>query len=34
VWGETNDSLDVGWLMDVGRVEVLELDAEKPFEEE
>lgn len=34
VWGETFASQQAGWLMDVGRVEVLELNAEKPFEEE
>jgi len=34
VWGETFTAQKAGWLMDVGRVEVLELNAEKPFEEE
>lgn len=34
VWGETFDAQRAGWFMDVGRVEVTELDAEKPFEEE
>jgi hypothetical protein len=33
VWGETFAAQKAGWLMDVGRVEVLELDAEPPFEE-
>ncbi|MCH7951888.1 hypothetical protein IH980_04085 [Patescibacteria group bacterium] len=33
VWGETFAAQKAGWLMDVGRVEVLELNAEKPFEE-
>jgi hypothetical protein len=34
VWGETFAAQHAGWLMDVGRVEVRELNAEKPFEEE
>lgn len=34
VWGETFAAQKAGWLMDVGRAEVLELNAEKPFEEE
>lgn len=34
VWGETFSAQKAGWLMDVGRVKVLELNAEKPFEEE
>jgi len=34
VWGETFAAQQAGWLMDVGRVEVRELNAEKPFEEE
>lgn len=33
VYGETFASQKAGWLMDVGRVEVIELNAEKPFEE-
>lgn len=33
IWGETFSAQKAGWLMDVGRVEVLELNAEKPFEE-
>jgi hypothetical protein len=33
VWGETFDAQKAGWLMDAGRIEVLELNAEKPFEE-
>lgn len=34
VWGETFQAQEAGWLMDVGRVEVVELNAEKPFEED
>ena len=34
VSGETFNAQKAGWLMDVGRVEVIELNAEKPFEEE
>jgi len=34
VWGETFAAQKAGWLLDVGRVEVIELNAEKPFEEE
>ena len=33
IWGETFAARKAGWLMDVGRVEVVELNAEKPFEE-
>ncbi len=33
VWGETFAAQKANWLMDVGRVEVIELNAEKPFEE-
>lgn len=33
VWGETFDAQKAGWLMDVGRVKVLELNAPPPFEE-
>jgi hypothetical protein len=33
IWGETFSAQKAGWLMDVGRVEVIELNAEKPFEE-
>lgn len=33
VWGETFQAQKAGWLMDVGRVEVVKLNAEKPFEE-
>ena len=33
VWGETFSAQKAGWLMDVGRVEVIELNSEKPFEE-
>jgi hypothetical protein len=34
VWGETFQAQEAGWLMDVGRVEVVKLNAEKPFEED
>lgn len=34
VWGETFSAQKAGWFMDVGRVKVLELNAEKPFETE
>lgn len=34
VWGETFDAQKAGWLMDVGGVRVVELNAEKPFEED
>lgn len=34
VWGETFQAQKAGWLMDVGRVEVVKLNAEKPFEED
>ncbi|MFC1653654.1 hypothetical protein ACFL1M_02305 [Patescibacteria group bacterium] len=34
IWGETFAAQKANWLMDVGRVEVLELNAEKPFEED
>jgi hypothetical protein len=33
VSGETFQSQHAGWLMDVGRVEIVELNADKPFEE-
>ncbi len=33
IWGETFSAQKAGWLMDVGRVEISELNAEKPFEE-
>jgi hypothetical protein len=33
VWGETFKGQTAGWLMDVGRVQVIELDAEPPVEE-
>jgi hypothetical protein len=33
VWGETFKGQKAGWLMDVGRVEVLDIDAESPAEE-
>lgn len=32
LWGETFSAQKAGWLMDVGRVEILELNAEKPSE--
>jgi len=34
IWGETFAAQKAGWLMDVGRVKVLRLNAPKPFEEE
>lgn len=34
VWGETFSAQKAGWLMDVGRVKVLELDVAVPTEEE
>lgn len=34
VWGDTFAAQSAGWLMDVVTVEVVELNAEKPFEEE
>lgn len=33
VWGETFKAQKAGWLMDVGRVEVVKLDAQVPTEE-
>lgn len=33
IWGETFSAQKAGWLMDVGRVKVLELNAKPPFEE-
>ncbi len=33
VWGETFSAQKAGWLMDVGRIKALELNAPKPFEE-
>lgn len=33
IWGETFSAQRAGWLMDVGRVKVLELNATPPFEE-
>lgn len=33
VWGETFSAQKAGWLMDIGRVRVIELDAEVPSEE-
>jgi hypothetical protein len=32
VWGETNTAQKAGWLMDVGRIKVMELNAEIPEE--
>ena len=34
IWGESFAAHKAGWLMDVGRVKILELNAPKPFEEE
>lgn len=34
VWGETYKGQKAGWLMDVGKVEILEVEGEAPFEEE
>ncbi len=34
VWGETYAAQQAAWLLDVGSVEVMELDAPKPFQEE
>lgn len=34
VWGETFKGQKAGWLMDVGRVQVVEVNGEKPAEEE
>lgn len=31
VWGNTFKGQKAGWLMDVGRVKIVELDADKPF---
>ena len=33
IWGETFKGQKAGWLMDVGRVEVLNINAESPIEE-
>ena len=33
VWGETFSAQKAGWLMDVGRVQVIELNSPLPFEE-
>ena len=33
VWGETNTALKAGWLMDVGRIQVQQLNAEIPEED-
>src|SRR3989339_281917 len=32
VWGETFSAQKAGWLMDVGRVQIMELNAKPPFE--
>lgn len=34
VWGETYKGQVAGWLMDVGKVEVIEVEAQAPLEEE
>ncbi|MBD3250490.1 MAG: hypothetical protein GF381_02900 [Candidatus Pacebacteria bacterium] len=34
IWGETNKGQVAAWLMDAGKVEVLNPDAEPPFEQE
>lgn len=34
VWGETNKGQKAAWLMDVGLVEVIDTEAEPPFEQE
>ena len=31
IWGQTNDARKAGWLMDVGKIKIVELDADKPF---
>ena len=31
VWGQTNAAQKAGWLMDVGRIKIVELNAAKPF---
>lgn len=31
VWGQTNDASKAGWLMDVGKVKIEELNAQKPY---
>ena len=31
LWGETFSAQKAGWLMDVGRIKVLEINAQKPF---
>jgi hypothetical protein len=33
IWGETFSAQKAGWLMDVGKIQVIQKDAEKPFEE-
>jgi len=33
IWGETNKAQQSGWFMDVGRVEVVDTDAEAPIQE-
>jgi hypothetical protein len=30
IWGETFKGQQAGWLMDVGRVEVIEVEGEQP----
>lgn len=34
IWGETFAAQKAAWLMDVGRIEVIEMDTEPPFEED
>lgn len=34
VWGETYKGQKAGWLMDVGKVEIIKVEGETPFEEE
>ncbi|KUK78958.1 MAG: hypothetical protein XD95_0688 [Microgenomates bacterium 39_7] len=34
VWGETYKGQKAGWLMDVGKVEIIKVNGEAPFEEE
>jgi len=33
IWGETFKAQKAGWLMDVGRVEIVNPDGEAPLEE-
>jgi len=34
VWGETYQGQKAGWLMDVGKIEIIEVEGQSPFEEE